>query len=62
MLRPSGATVPRVHPQAFIDQSAQIIGDIEIGDEVRRALFLAEAAGIQTSADHYVSYSRTYKD
>jgi carbonic anhydrase/acetyltransferase-like protein (isoleucine patch superfamily) len=25
--------MPRVHPTAYIDQSAQVIGDVEIGDE-----------------------------
>jgi carbonic anhydrase/acetyltransferase-like protein (isoleucine patch superfamily) len=25
--------VPRVHPSAFIDESAQVIGDVEIGEE-----------------------------
>ena len=33
MLRAFGAACPRVHPTAFIDESAQIIGDIEIGEE-----------------------------
>ena len=33
MVRAFGDTFPRVHPTAFIDESAQIIGDIEIGEE-----------------------------
>src|SRR3954469_20320502 len=33
MLRPYRGQVPRVHPSAFIDDSAQVIGDVEIGDE-----------------------------
>lgn len=33
MLRAFGPAFPRVHPSAFIDDSAQIIGDIEIGEE-----------------------------
>ena len=33
MLRPYRGTAPRVHPTAFIDESAQIIGDVEIGEE-----------------------------
>jgi carbonic anhydrase/acetyltransferase-like protein (isoleucine patch superfamily) len=33
MLRRFGSTVPRVHPTAFVDESAQIIGDAEIGEE-----------------------------
>jgi len=31
MLRPYRAILPRVHPTAFIDESAQVIGDVEIG-------------------------------
>lgn len=33
MLRPYRGTAPRVHPTAFIDDSAQVIGDVEIGEE-----------------------------
>src|SRR3954467_5886546 len=33
MLRPHRGRLPRVHPTAFIDQSAQVIGDVEIGEE-----------------------------
>ena len=33
MLRPYRGTLPRVHPTAFIDDSAQVIGDVEIGEE-----------------------------
>jgi carbonic anhydrase/acetyltransferase-like protein (isoleucine patch superfamily) len=33
MLRPFRGTVPRVHPSAYIDESAQVIGDVEIGEE-----------------------------
>ncbi len=33
MLRPYRRVVPRVHPTAFIDDSAQVIGDVEIGEE-----------------------------
>ena len=33
MLRPYRGTQPRVHPSAFIDQSAQVIGDVVIGEE-----------------------------
>jgi carbonic anhydrase/acetyltransferase-like protein (isoleucine patch superfamily) len=31
MLRPFRGRVPRVHPTAFVDASAQVIGDVEIG-------------------------------
>jgi gamma-carbonic anhydrase len=33
MLRPYRGLLPKVHPSAFIDQSAQVIGDVEIGQE-----------------------------
>ena len=33
MLRPYRGTSPRVHPTAFVDASAQVIGDVEIGEE-----------------------------
>ena len=33
MLRAYRGTSPRVHPTAFVDASAQVIGDVEIGEE-----------------------------
>jgi carbonic anhydrase/acetyltransferase-like protein (isoleucine patch superfamily) len=33
MIRPYRGLLPRVHPTAFIDDSAQVIGDVEIGAE-----------------------------
>ena len=33
MIRPHRGRVPRVHPTAFIDDSAQVIGEVEIGEE-----------------------------
>ena len=33
MLRPYRGISPRVHPSAFIDDSAQVIGDVDIGEE-----------------------------
>jgi carbonic anhydrase/acetyltransferase-like protein (isoleucine patch superfamily) len=33
MLRPYRGRMPRVHPTAYIDSSAQVIGDVEIGEE-----------------------------
>jgi carbonic anhydrase/acetyltransferase-like protein (isoleucine patch superfamily) len=33
MLRAYKGHLPRVHPTAFIDQSAQVIGDVEIGEQ-----------------------------
>ena len=33
MIRPHRGRLPRVDPTAFIDDSAQVIGDVEIGEE-----------------------------
>jgi carbonic anhydrase/acetyltransferase-like protein (isoleucine patch superfamily) len=33
MLRPFRSVVPKVHPSAYVDRSAQVIGDVEIGRE-----------------------------
>jgi len=33
MIRPYRGMLPRVHPTVFIDDSAQVIGDVEIGEE-----------------------------
>src|SRR5919206_2799434 len=33
MLRSYRGVMPRVHPTAYIDDSAQVIGDVEIGEE-----------------------------
>lgn len=33
MLRPYRGISPRIHPTAFIDASAQVIGNVEIGEE-----------------------------
>lgn len=33
MLRPYRGTLPRIHQTAYIDESAQVIGDVEIGEE-----------------------------
>jgi carbonic anhydrase/acetyltransferase-like protein (isoleucine patch superfamily) len=33
MLRPFRGVLPRIHSTAFVDHSAQVIGDVEIGEE-----------------------------
>jgi carbonic anhydrase/acetyltransferase-like protein (isoleucine patch superfamily) len=33
MLRPYKGTLPKVHASAYVDQSAQVIGDVEIGED-----------------------------
>lgn len=32
MIRPHHGVTPRIHPSCYIDQSAQVIGDVEIGE------------------------------
>jgi gamma-carbonic anhydrase len=33
MIRPYKGQMPRIHPSAYIDPSAQVIGDVEIGEK-----------------------------
>jgi carbonic anhydrase/acetyltransferase-like protein (isoleucine patch superfamily) len=33
MIRPFRGTLPRIDPTAYVDESAQVIGDVEIGEE-----------------------------
>lgn len=33
MIRPFKGTTPRIDPSAFVDESAQVIGDVEVGPE-----------------------------
>jgi len=33
MLRPYKGLLPKVHPTAYVDDSAQVIGDVEIGED-----------------------------
>jgi carbonic anhydrase/acetyltransferase-like protein (isoleucine patch superfamily) len=33
MIRPFRGTLPRIHPSVFVDESAQVIGDVEIGED-----------------------------
>jgi carbonic anhydrase/acetyltransferase-like protein (isoleucine patch superfamily) len=33
MIRPHRGRLPRIHPTAFVDDSAQVIGEVEIGEE-----------------------------
>ncbi len=33
MIRPYRSVLPRIHPTAFVDDTAQVIGDVEIGEE-----------------------------
>lgn len=33
MVRPHRGRLPRVHASAFVDESAQVIGDVEIGED-----------------------------
>lgn len=33
MIRPYRSVLPSIHPTAFVDRSAQILGDVEMGEE-----------------------------
>lgn len=33
MIRPFGGVSPQIHPTAFVEQSAQVIGDVHLGEE-----------------------------
>jgi carbonic anhydrase/acetyltransferase-like protein (isoleucine patch superfamily) len=33
MIRPFGGVQPQIHPSAFVEQSAQVIGDVHLGEE-----------------------------
>lgn len=33
MIRPFGGVQPQIHPTAFVEQSAQVIGDVQLGEE-----------------------------
>ena len=33
MIRPFGGVQPQIHPTAFVEQSAQVIGDVHLGEE-----------------------------
>ncbi|HEX5708111.1 MAG TPA: gamma carbonic anhydrase family protein [Pyrinomonadaceae bacterium] len=33
MIRPFGGKHPRIHPSAFVEESAQIIGDVTLGEQ-----------------------------
>ncbi len=33
MIRPYKSVSPRIHPSAFVDETAQVIGDVELGEE-----------------------------
>ena len=33
MIRPFGGIYPRIHPTAFVEESAQVIGDVHLGEE-----------------------------
>ena len=43
--------MPRIHPTAYIDDSAQVIGDVEIGEQ---------SSVWMMYADRYVAYRLDY--
>ena len=76
MLRSHRAGFPRDAPTAFVDDSAQVIGDVEIGEDssvwigslvmgspgrVRRATTDEAAVSIRRYAENYVSDKREFQ-
>jgi carbonic anhydrase/acetyltransferase-like protein (isoleucine patch superfamily) len=33
LIRPYRSISPRIHPSAYVDETAQVIGDVELGEE-----------------------------
>jgi carbonic anhydrase/acetyltransferase-like protein (isoleucine patch superfamily) len=58
MLRPYKGTLPRVHASAYIDQTAQVIGDVEM--HVMRGTHPTRMLGIRDYADRYLGYKKDY--
>ena len=67
MLRPFGETHPRIHETAFIDESAQVIGDVHVGEQssvwcntvVRGDMFYIRIGHRTNVQDNSVIHTRT---
>ncbi len=67
MLRSYKGVAPRVPPTAFVDVSAQVIGDVEMlvmgsPGKVRRGLSDQDVASIRYYSERYVAYRLDYMD
>jgi carbonic anhydrase/acetyltransferase-like protein (isoleucine patch superfamily) len=73
VLRSYRGQFPRVDPTAFVDASAQVVGDVEIGEQssvwmcavIRgdvHSIRVGKRAEIQLYADRYVGYRLEYMD
>ena len=67
MIRPFGEIHPRIHETAFIDESAQVIGDVHVGEHssvwcntaVRGDMFYIRIGDRTNVQDNSVIHTRT---
>ena len=67
MIRPFGSVQPQIHDSAYIDESAQVIGDVQVGEEssiwcnatVRGDMFFIRIGNRTNVQDNSVIHTRT---
>ena len=67
MIRPFGSVHPQIHDSAYIDESAQVIGDVQVGEEssiwcnatVRGDMFFIRIGNRTNVQDNSVIHTRT---
>ena len=67
MIRPFGSAQPQIHDSAYIDESAQVIGDVQVGEEssiwcnatVRGDMFFISIGNRTNVQDNSVIHTRT---
>jgi carbonic anhydrase/acetyltransferase-like protein (isoleucine patch superfamily) len=67
MIRPFRGVQPQLHPSSFVDESAQVIGDVQIGEEssvwcnavVRGDMFYVRIGNRTNVQDNSVIHTRT---
>jgi carbonic anhydrase/acetyltransferase-like protein (isoleucine patch superfamily) len=67
MIRPFGSVQPQIHDSAYIDESAQVIGDVQVGDEssiwcnatVRGDMYFIRIGNRTNVQDNSVIHTRT---
>ncbi len=64
MIRPYHGIVPKIHPTAFVEASAHVIGDVELGEDASvwfNVVIRAEDLDlIRRSAQNYISLRADY--
>ena len=67
MIRPFGSVQPQIHDSAYVDESAQVIGDVQVGEEssiwcnatVRGDMFFIRIGNRTNVQDNSVIHTRT---